>query len=207
MEFKVIDLYNEEINNWNAIKYDESIFGVVVHYEKDNKKSLEYISQCKRLKIPFGVSIKCTATNLDEAEKQAVFVKDLIKDYKLELPIYFNIIGCTDVDPLLLKNIILVFFKTLEANKKYYVALYIDMDTYRYLPYGLSSYDKWISIKKDSIFESRYGMIAMNRKTYPWANEYIKTNTCFINYPEVIIANGLNGFSSSLPFLKSAKNR
>lgn len=201
MEYRIIDLYQEEINNWNAVKFDESIFGVILHYEKDNKNFKEYMSQCTRLKIPFGISIKSKAIDLHEAENEAKFVESLIKDYKLEMPIYYNIVNRSDIkDPKLLGAIIKVFTQALK-NNNYYTALYTDIDTFKRLPKVFYDYDKWITVlDKGQIFYSRYSMVEnKNKKTYPWANEPIKTNTCFVNYPEIIKFNGLNGFE---PFIK-----
>lgn len=201
MEYRIIDLYQEEINNWNAVKFDESIFGVILHYEKDNKNFKEYMGQCTRLKIPFGISIKSKAIDLHEAENEAKFVESLIKDYKLEMPIYYNIVNRNDIkDPKLLGAIVKVFTQTLK-NNNYYTAMYIDIDTFKKLPKVFYDYDKWITVlDKGQIFYSRYSMVEnKNKKTYPWANEPIKTNTCFVNYPEIIKFNRLNGFE---PFIK-----
>lgn len=57
---------------------------------QDDKKFIRNAEACKKYKIPFGVYLYSYATNTAEAKSEAQHTLRLIKNYKLDLPVYYD---------------------------------------------------------------------------------------------------------------------
>lgn len=98
MAYKVIDLneHNGSVN-FKALDIDAVILRVGYRgyapegYLKIDNKFKSYIKSCNKYHIPVGVYFFSQATSIAEAKAEAKFVLRNISDYRVDLPVYFNI--------------------------------------------------------------------------------------------------------------------
>jgi GH25 family lysozyme M1 (1,4-beta-N-acetylmuramidase) len=95
---KIIDL-SEFNGSTNFAKIKKSCDGVIFRagYRgytqgslKRDKKVNYYITEAKKVKIPFGLYYVTQAINENEAIQEAKYVLDVIKGYKIKLPIFID---------------------------------------------------------------------------------------------------------------------
>lgn len=98
MAYKVIDLSEHNGNvNFKALEVDAVILRVGYRgYGDDGKLKLDskfksYIKSCNSHHIPVGVYFYSQATSVAEAKAEAKFVLRNISDYRVDLPVYFDI--------------------------------------------------------------------------------------------------------------------
>ena len=167
-----------------------------------------YYNTCKSLKLPIGVYHYSMAKNVTEAKNEANFIiNNVLKGKQFEYPIYLDVEDKVQraLGKNVLTDIITTWCDTL-TKVGYYVGIY---STYYFLrDYThidkLSKYEKWIaqwSTKCTSPIH--YGMWQFGGET-----NYIRSNKvagvlcdqdyCYLDYPKIIKAKGLNGFKKNL---------
>lgn len=95
---RVIDVseHNGTIN-WDAVKA-AGIQGAIIRCgygmdiaKQDDKQWSRNVSECERLRIPYGVYLYSYATNSEKAKSEAQHVLRLIKGRKLSFPVYYDL--------------------------------------------------------------------------------------------------------------------
>lgn len=150
--------------------------------------------------IDIGIYWYSYADSPEAAVQEAEACYEVIKDYKYEYPVYFDI-----EDPSIsnksaeeLTAITDAFCSTLQ-DKGYYVGItsYSNFLAYKLLPEIYDKYDVWVAhygVKKPS-FSSDYGMWQYSSdSTVDGISTRVDMDYCYIAYPEIMKAHDLNGF-------------
>ena len=134
MEKKGIDVsYYQGTINWELVKPNVDFAILRCGYGRDevgqdDKEFIRNANECTRLGIPFGVYLYSYAKNTSDAASEANHVLRLIKNYKLEYPVFYDIEDRIQ-EPLTnqqLTNICTTFCNILEENN-YYVGIYANL--------------------------------------------------------------------------------
>lgn len=159
--------------------------------------------ECTRLKIPFGVYLFSYATNLNMAQSEVEHTLRLIKDYKLEYPIFIDIEERNQLDLPKDKLVEIVEHycnKIEEAG--YYVGIYASLSTLnnKLSDSKLNKFDKWVAEwEKDFTYKGSSGMWQYTDDArIPGIETKVDGDVAFYNYPEIIKSNGLNHLDDSI---------
>lgn len=148
-------------------------------------------SMCEQLNIPFGVYLYSYATNLDEARSEVEHTLRLIKDKKLEYPVFLDVeskrqLSLRKED---LVEIVKYYCEEMERNG-YYVGIYASLNTFRNnLDSGeLDSFDKWVAEWNDKFtYKGQAGM--WQRTSYEELDGIrgrVDGDVAFYDYPKII---------------------
>ena len=94
---KVIDVSSHNgVINWNSVKNSGQVYGVILRigfWNIEDAMFASYISELKKLNIPYGIYLFSYAINGDEAIVEANFTNYIIEKYDLNptLGIYFDL--------------------------------------------------------------------------------------------------------------------
>lgn len=199
---------HQKIINWDIVK-DQIDFAIIRCGFGNNITSQDdtywkrNADECTRLGIPFGVYLYSYAVNLDQAQSEVEHTLRLIKDYKLEYPVFLDVEDKTQMalptNDLL--NIVKHYCDALE-NNGYYVGIYANLSTFngKLNSSILDSYDKWVAQWSS---EFNYKKPAgMWQNTSSAKINGIETNVdadiAFYDYPEIIKNAGLNHFEKPI---------
>ena len=161
--------------------------------------------ECTRLGIPFGVYLYSYAQNETEALSEARHVMRLIKDYKMEYPIYLDL---EDARVGRLPNAQIernarVFADELQRNN-YLPGFYANYFWWRTKLTGplFSRYTRWVARYADELGEdaSLFDMWQYSDKGFVGGIEGpVDMNYAFRDFPSEIKAAGLNNFNTVTP--------
>lgn len=206
--YKGIDVssYQKDID-WNLVKEQGVEFVILragyVSYADEKYHVDKYFEQnyqkCKELGIPVGCYWFTRARNTTQAENEADFFLNLIKDKQFEYPVCFDIESesLTNLSSSTLTNITIAFCEKIE-NSGYYVSLYCNPNWIDYILIKdhLTEYDKWLAHwtstpKYDNNFGGlwQYGL-----GTCLGIEGDCDINYSYRDYPKIIKKAGLNGF-------------
>lgn len=163
----IIDVSDHQgVIDWEKVK--PQIDGAMIrcswsYGEKNDKQFERNISECNRLGIPCGVYLFSYALNDDEARKEAEWCLELIKPYRLELPVawdfeYASVDYCARHGLTVTKEIATrwahIFLETIE-KAGYWATLYTNADFLnRYFEEGIENrFDLWYAGWVDGIPE------------------------------------------------------
>ncbi len=161
-----------------------------VYFEKN-------AAQCKELNIPFGVYLYSYATSLDEARSEVRHTLRLIRDKKLEYPVFLDVESKRQM-ALPKKDLteIVKYYCEEMQEEGYYVGIYSNL--YRFKSNldarELDVFDKWVAEWNEKFtYEGKAGM---------WQNTSYEEITgirgrvdgdiAFYDYPKIIRDAGLN---------------
>ncbi|MGC4019327.1 MAG: S-layer homology domain-containing protein [Muricomes sp.] len=142
--------------DWNKVKADGIDFVIIrCGYGSDEPNQVDKdwiynVTECERLRIPYGVFIYSYATDTNMAKSEANHVLRLIQGHNLSYPVYFDMEdGSTENTSAEMKgNMAKVFCDTVSAAG-YDVGIYANLDwwnTYLTSPvFDNSSWSKWIA--------------------------------------------------------------
>lgn len=153
--------------------------------------------ECTRLNIPFGTYLYSYATNLNMAQSEVDHTLRLIKDKKLEYPVFLDV---EDKSQLSLPKETLIDIVKYYCEKieeaGYYVGIYASLYTLNtYLNSDeLNPYDKWVAQwGKDFTYQGSSGMWQYTDDArVPGIPTRVDGDHAFYDYPEIIRKNGLN---------------
>lgn len=203
-----VSVYQREID-WNRAKnyihfaiircgYGNNLISQDDPYYKRNADA------CTNLKIPFGTYLYSYATNLNMAQSEVDHTLRLIKDYKLEYPVFLDV---EDRSQLTLPKEQLVEIvkhyceKIEEAG--YYVGIYASLSTLNGILNSpqLDRFDKWVAEwNKDFNYRGSSGLWQnTDNARIPGIETRVDGDIAFYNYPEIIRENGLNHLDPALP--------
>ena len=146
---------------------------------------------CKELNIPFGVYLYSYATNLDDARSEVCHTLRLIKDKKLEYPVFLDVeskaqMALRKED---LTEIVNYYCEEMEKNG-YYVGIYASLDRFKSNldSKELYRYDKWVAEWGDEL--TYKGDVGMWQKTsydeIPGIKARVDGDVALIDYPMII---------------------
>ncbi len=207
MEKKGIDVsYYQGTINWELVKPNIDFAILRCGYGKDevsqdDKEFVRNANECTRLGIPFGVYLYSYAKNTSDAASEANHVLRLIKNYKLEYPVFYDVEDRTQ-EPLTneqLTNICKTFCNILEENN-YYVGIYANLFwlTTKLDSTELDKYDKWLAEwRSEPTYTKPFGMWQYTSNgTVNGINTRVDMNIAYKDYPKIIRDNNLNNLKS-----------
>lgn len=160
---------------------------------------------CKELNIPFGVYLYSYATTLDEARSEVEHTLRLIRDKKLEYPVWLDVesrrqMALPKED---LVNIVKYYCEEIE-KAGYYVGIYASLDRLKSNldSNELSSFDKWVAEWGEYFtYNGKAGM--WQRTSYeeiPGINGRVDGDVAFYDYPKIIREANLNHLNDNLKY-------
>ena len=182
--------------------------GIANNAGKDTRFEKHY-SSAKAANLPVGCYQYSMAKTVEEAKKEAEFLyNNVLKGKRFELPIYIDVEDKTqrNLGKRLVTDIIKAWCATLES-KGFWVGIYSSasfFDTYMY-DEELTRYAHWVAqwAKECTYKKSCLGMWQFGGETNLIRSNKIAGVTCdqnymFVDYPSLIKAKGLNGYSKTV---------
>lgn len=172
--------------------------------EQDDELFVRNVKECEKHGLDWGAYLYSYALNTKDAESEADHAIRVLQDYKPTYPIAFDM---EDADGYkkrkgmpsneTLVNICDTFLKKVE-DEGYYVCLYASKSWLenQLLSQKLDRYDKWVAQwNKECTYTKSYGIWQYtNREYIRGISGYVDANLSHKDYPEIIKANGLNGW-------------
>lgn len=162
-------------------------------------------SICKELGIPFGVYLFSYATNLDDARSEVEHTLRLIKDKKLEYPVFLDVESKRQMAlPKDRLTEIVSFYCEAMEREGYYVGIYSSLD--RFLSNlnskELDKFDKWVAEWGDRLsLESGCGMWQhTSYEELPGITGRVDGDYALYDYPKIIREAGLNHLGDDLKY-------
>ena len=182
--------------------------GIANNAGKDTRFESHYAS-AKAANLPVGCYQYSMATTVEEAKKEAEFLyNNTLKGKCFELPIYIDVEDKAQrsLGKRLLTDIVKAWCETLEG-KGYWVGIYSSasfFDTYMYDD-ELTRYAHWVAqwTKECTYEKSCLGMWQFGGETNLIRTNKVAGVTCdqnymLVDYPALIKAKGLNGYSKTV---------
>ncbi len=174
-----------------------------VYFERNAKK-------CKELGIPFGVYLFSYATNVDDARSEARHTLRLIKDKKLEYPVFLDVEAKRQMalpkEELI--EIVKHYCKEIE-DAGYYVGIYSSLNRFRsnLNSRELDRFDKWVAEWNDRLtYEGKAGMWQnTSYEEISGIKGRVDGDVALIDYPKIIRDAGLNHLSETHKYAKGEK--
>lgn len=165
---------------------------------------------CKENNIPFGVYLYSYATTLDEARSEVEHTLRLIKDKKLEYPVFLDVeskrqLSLRKED---LVEIVKYYCEELERNG-YYVGIYASLNTFRnnLNSSELDKFDKWVAEwNEEFTYKGHAGM--WQRTSFEELDGIrgrVDGDVAFYNYPKIIKDAHLNHLDEFSKYKKGDK--
>ncbi len=159
------------------------------------------IQAAQAVGIPCGVYWYSYADSPEDAKKEAEVCYSVIKDYKFEYPVFFDIEEDFQRDNLSTATVSAIvdsFCSTLE-DKGYYVGVYSCASFLNTKIYAsvLDKYDVWVAHYNTTspAISRSYGMWQYSKTgSVNGISGYVDTNYGYTNYPYLIASNNKNGF-------------
>lgn len=206
-------------NNWLKVKNSGIQFAILrcgyTTYGKSKKKYVDRYFEnnykiCKEIGLPIGVYYYSCATNETEAKEEANFVLSLIKNKKFEYPVVIDTednhninkstnspVSQASIGKYKLTPLIKTFCEIIES-KGYYVSIYASTYWFKnnLILEDLKLYDKWIAQWSKTVSVSyKYSMWQYSSQgTVNGLSGNIDLDYAYLDYPEIMKKNGLNGF-------------
>lgn len=161
-----------------------------VYYERNSKL-------CQELNIPYGVYLYSYATTLDDARSEVLHTLRLIKDKKLEYPVFLDVESKRQM-ALPKENLIEIVKYYCEEMEKagYYVGIYSSLDTFKSNldSSELNPFDKWVAEWSDNFtYKGEAGMWQNTAyEELAGINGRVDGDIAFYDYPKIIKENNLN---------------
>lgn len=202
--------YWNTVTSWTQIanNLDAIILRIGYTYTSSKKMMSDstfsaYYKNAKNVGIPVGCYYFSAATTVSEANAEADFVLNLLKqdNCKMEMPIYYDLETEDQMDLTQQEctDIARTFCDKLSAAG-YYVGIYCNKYFARDELYAskLSDFQFWIAEYNSSCtYNGVYGMWQYSDVGNPSGINYpCDMNICYYDYPSYIKANGLNGFTA-----------
>lgn len=171
---------------WGDDKLDQDD----AYYERNAK-------MCKELGIPFGVYLFSYATTLDEAKSEVEHTLRLIKDKKLEYPVFLDVEAHHQMalPKSKLTEIVKYYCEEMEKHG-YYVGIYASLDRFKSNLDSkvLDRFDKWVAEWNDTFtYKGKAGMWQhTSHEELPGIHARVDGDIAFYDYPKIIKDANLN---------------
>lgn len=165
---------------------------------------------CKKLNIPFGVYLFSYATNIDDAKSEVEHTLRLVKNKKLEYPIFLDVESKRQMSLPKEKLIEIVKYYCEEIEKNgYYVGIYSSLDRFKSNldSKELDKFDKWIAQWNDKLtYNGKAGMWQYTSyEEMPGIKSRVDGDKALIDYPKIIRDANLNHLEDNLLYSKGEK--
>lgn len=212
MQRKGIDVSTWQGNiDWNKVKADgiefamlRSSFGKENPDKQTDNKFWQNYRNAKAAGVPIGAYHYSYATTVEDAKKEADFFLSIVKGCQFEYPIAFDI---EDDSQMYLgkdriTDIIMAFCERVQAAG-YYVSLYTNLDwiSNRIDMSRAKAFDVWLAQWNDKpTYSGNFGMWQYTSSgSVNGISGNVDMNIAYYDYPSIIKAAGLNGFSADKP--------
>ena len=183
--------------DYNALKERSNYF--ILRAGFDVTKDNEFDNHYNNLQgLHLGAYWYSYATTCEEAKAEARKCLEVIKDKKLDLPIYFDIEdpSISGIDRETLNNIVRSFGYTIQ-EAGYYFAVYSNLNWYLNILSGSElnkEFDWWIALWDDDAPNPKYGINygVWQFGSYDLNGTNIDGNYLYKDYPTIIREAGLN---------------
>lgn len=197
-----VSVYQGNIN-WDMTKQDIDFAIIRCGYggnvtTQDDRRWEANAKACERLKIPYGTYLYSYARSVEEAMDEADHVLRLIKNKKLEYPIYYDVEENEYINEVsneqLVKQCIAFCDKIEKAG--YYVGIYSSryfLET-RLNSNSLDRFDKWVAEwNPEPTYNKNFGMWQYtNNAKVSGIEGRVDADIAYLDYPKVIRSSGLN---------------
>lgn len=192
--------------DWNTAKKTIGFAVIRAGYGKEKTQVDKYfhtnIKNAQANGVPVGVYWYSYARSVEEAKNEAKVCLEVIKGYKLEYPVVFDIEDSSQItlSKRVLTDICKAFCNEIE-KAGYYAMIYTNcnwLKNHLYADELLSKYDLWLA--QWNVKEPSYncGMWQTSDKgLIDGISGNVDLNTAFKDYPTIMKSKGLNGFSKS----------
>lgn len=197
--------------NWNKVKADgiefamlRSSFGKESPDKQTDNKFWQNYKNAKAAGMPIGAYHYSYATTVEDAKKEADFFLSIVKGCQFEYPIAFDI---EDASQMYLgkdriTDIIMAFCERVQAAG-YYVSLYTNLDwiSNRIDMSRAKAFDVWLAQwSSKPTYKGGFGMWQYTSSgSVSGISGNVDMNIAYYDYPSIIKAAGLNGFSADKP--------
>lgn len=160
---------------------------------------------CEELNIPYGVYLYSYATTLDEARSEVEHTLRLIKDKKIEYPIYLDVEskGQMSLRKEELISIVKYYCNEIEKNG-YYVGIYASLNTLNGILNSneLDPYDKWVAEWNSNLtYDKKCGMWQNSSyEEIPGIRNRVDSDISFYDFPKIIKDNNLNHLNDNTKY-------
>ena len=214
----VVTVYNKRLGgidvskwngdmDWETVSNNPDINFVMIRasygYEDRDIRLEQNVAGCEEYNIPYGFYHYLYSDTVEDAEKEADFFLDAIKDYNPTYPVVLDIEESfyQKMDKELVTDIVCAFMEKLE-NAGYYAMLYSyasffddNLNIER-----IKVYDFWVACWGDEErlndnFSYSYGIWQYSETgRIDGCEEDVDLNYAYKDYPSIIKKHGLNGF-------------
>lgn len=197
--------------NWNKVKADgiefamlRSSFGKENPDKQTDNKFWQNYRNAKAAGVPIGAYHYSYATTVEDAKKEADFFLSIVKGCQFEYPIAFDI---EDPSQMYLgkdriTDIIMTFCERVQAAG-YYVSLYTNLDwiSNRIDMSRAKAFDIWLAQwSSKPTYSGNFGMWQYTSSgSVNGISGNVDMNIAYYDYPSIIKAAGLNGFTADKP--------
>lgn len=197
--------------NWKKVKADgiefamlRSSFGKENPDKQTDNKFWQNYRNAKAAGVPIGAYHYSYATTVEDAKKEADFFLSIVKGCQFEYPIAFDI---EDASQMYLgkdriTDIIMAFCERVQAAG-YYVSLYTNLDwiSNRIDMSRAKAFDVWLAQwSSKPTYKGSFGMWQYTSSgSVSGISGNVDMNIAYYDYPSIIKAAGLNGFSADKP--------
>lgn len=155
-----------------------------IYYERNAE-------MCKKLNIPFGVYLFSYATTLDEARSEVEHTLRLIKDKKLEYPVFLDVESKRQMALPKEDLVEIVKYYCEEMQKEgYYVGIYSSLDRFKSNldSRELDAFDKWVAEWNDKFtYKGEAGMWQhTSYEEIAGIRGRVDGDIAFYDYPKII---------------------
>lgn len=164
---------------------------------QDDNKYERNASECTRLGIPFGVYLYSYATTIAEAQSEVDHTLRLIKNKKLEYPVFLDVESevMSKLDNETLTTVVEYYCKKIE-EAGYYVGIYANLDWFinRLNSERLNSFDHWLAQwSSKPTYQKPFGMWQYSSKlTLNGIDGFVDGDIAYKDYPKLIKDKNLN---------------
>lgn len=159
---------------------------------QDDVRFKENADACTKLGIPFGVYIYSYATTVAHAKSEAEHVIRLIKGYKLDYPVFYDLEDAKTVQKCGAKAIgdmAEAFCNTIDAYG-YYPAIYANKYWFTSVltDKRFDKWDKWVAqYAAKCTYSGKYNMWQYaSNGSVPGIKGNVDMNECYVDYPSII---------------------
>lgn len=197
--------------NWNKVKADgiefamlRSSFGKENPDKQTDNKFWQNYKNAKAAGMPIGAYHYSYATTVEDAKKEAAFFLSIVKGCQFEYPVAFDI---EDPSQMYLgkdriTDIIMAFCERVQAAG-YYVSLYTNLDwiSNRIDMSRAKAFDVWLAQwSSKPTYNGSFGMWQYTSGgSVSGISGNVDMNIAYYDYPSIIKAAGLNGFTADKP--------
>lgn len=206
--------------DFDKAKFEGAEFAILrgAYSTTKDVKFEQYYKDCKTFDLPIGVYQYSMAKTVDAVKKEAAFLyNSVLKGKKFEYPIYIDIEDKVQLalSKSLLTDIAAAWCEYLES-KGYFVGIYAGKYTFRdnLDDSKLKKYTHWIPMwgtectyeDKSVLGMWQFGGDVNKLRKNTVAGVVCDQNYAYVDFPAVIKANGLNGYTNTAPTQTTVKS-